>query len=391
MIIGKKGQFGLMNNTEEWIEWRRHLHANPEFGFEENGTAAFVAKMLRQFGIDEITEGIGKTGVVATLRRGTSNKAIGLRADMDALKIQEAAERDHKSTRPGLMHACGHDGHTTMLLAAAQVLAAEGGFDGVVHFIFQPAEEWGKGMQAMLDDGLLDRFPFEEAYGIHNMPGLPLGHFATCSGAFMAAEDNFEIEISGQGGHAARPHHTNDAIVAACSTVLNLQTVVSRTIDPSELSVVSVTELLTDGTRNALAGSARILGDCRSFDPKVSQDIECALRRIAEGVCLANGCKAEVTYTREFVPLINDEDLTVAAEAAAQKVAKSHDRVDGNSARIGASEDFARLLEHVPGNFMNIGNGDSAPLHSRTYDFNDGALAYGANYFSQVVRGRLSD
>jgi len=380
----------MKTNHEDWTAWRKRLHANPEFGFDEKNTSAFVVEKLRQFGVEEVTAGIGKTGVVATLRCGKSNKAIALRADMDALKIQEVAELDHKSKQDGLMHACGHDGHTTMLLGAAQTLAAEGGFNGVVHLIFQPAEEWGKGMQAMIDDGLLGRFPFEEAYGIHNMPGLPVGHFATRSGAFMAAEDNFEIVVSGQGGHAALPHQSSDALVAACATVVGLQTIVSRTIDPSELSVVSVTELLTDGTRNALAGSARILGDCRSFDPEVSQQIEKSLRLIAEGTGTAQGCKVEVNYTREFVPLINERTLTDAAIEAARSTAQDDGIVDGNTARHGGSEDFARLLGHVPGNFMNIGNGDTAPLHNPSYDFNDAALPYGVSYFVQVVRSRLN-
>lgn len=373
----------------EMTAWRRHLHANPEFGFEEENTAKFVVEKLREFGVKDIETGIGKTGIVATIRNGTGNRAIGLRADMDALRIEEAGNPSYKSTNPGTMHACGHDGHTTMLLGAAKILAEEGGFDGAVRLIFQPAEEWGRGMQAMLDDGLLSRFPFEEAYGVHNMPAMPVGHFATRTGAFMAGEDNFEITIKGLGGHAAWPHQGHDAIVAASATVMNLQTIVSRAIDPAQLAIVSVTELFTDGTRNAIPGSARILGDARSFDADVSERIESAMRRIAEGTASAHGCTADIIYTREFVPLMNEVTVTEAAAHVAEHLASDGSRVDRDAPRIGGSEDFARLLNHVPGNFMNIGNGDSAPLHNPNYDFNDEILPYGARFFTEITRARL--
>ena len=241
-------------------DWRRHLHRHPEFGFEEHATARFVAGKLRGFGITDVVEGIGGTGVVATLRLGSGTRSIALRADMDALRIPEQTNLPYASATPGVMHACGHDGHTTMLLGAAKVLAEEGGFDGTVRFVFQPAEEWGQGMRAMLKDGLAERFPFDEIYGLHNAPGLPVGRFATGTGPFMAAEDNFLIRVRGAGGHASRPHECRDALVAACAIVMELQTIVSRTITPSELAVVSVTELRTDGTRNAIAGYAEIDG-----------------------------------------------------------------------------------------------------------------------------------
>ena len=373
----------------EMTAWRQHLHANPEFGFEEENTAKFVVEKLREFGVEDIETGIGKTGIVATIRNGTGNRAIGLRADMDALRIEEAGNPSYKSTNPGTMHACGHDGHTTMLLGAAKILAEEGGFDGAVRLIFQPAEEWGRGMQAMLDDGLLSRFPFEEAYGVHNMPAMPVGNFATRTGAFMAGEDNFEITIKGLGGHAAWPHQGHDAIVAASATVMNLQTIVSRAIDPAQLAIVSVTELFTDGTRNAIPGSARILGDARSFDADVSERIENAMRRIAEGTASAHGCTVDITYTREFVPLMNEITVTEAASQVAESLAPVGARVDRDAPRIGGSEDFARLLNHVPGNFMNIGNGNSAPLHNPNYDFNDEILPYGARFFTDITRARL--
>lgn len=373
----------------EMIGWRRRLHQHPEFGFEEVHTAAFVAEKLRSFGIDEVVEGIGGPGVVATLRAGEGNRAISFRADMDALRIDEAGEAPYRSQNPGVMHACGHDGHMTMLLGAAKSLAEGRDFNGVIHLVFQPAEEWGKGMLAMLDDGLLDRFPHEEAYGLHNMPGLPVGWFETRTGGFMGAEDNFEIKVRGVGGHASRPHELNDAIVAACAIVMNLQTIVSRQIDPSQLAVVSVTEILSDGTRNAIAGDVRILGDCRSFDQAVSARIEEMMRRIAAGVGAAHGCDVEVAYSREFIPVINDEAATACAVSAAKAVAASEAHVNADASPIGASEDFAQLLAHVPGNYLMIGNGDTAALHNASYDFNDAALPFGVEYFVALARQRL--
>ena len=320
---------------QEMTEWRRDLHRQPEFGFEEVRTAAFVAGKLRSFGI-EVAEGIGGTGVVGTLKHGTSNRAIALRADMDALLIAETSGKEWASTNPGTMHACGHDGHMAMLLGAAKLLAVEGGFDGTVRFIFQPAEEWGKGALAMLDDGLMERFPFDEIFGIHNMPGYDVGVFRTKPGAFMSAEDNFEIVLKGAGGHASRPHWTREVLVAACATVMNLQTIVARRLNPSDIAVVSVTELVTDGIRNALPGTARILGDTRSFRPEVSAEIEKQLRVIAGGTAETYNLNVEVTYTREFVPTVNDEHLAEEALASATELfgadnAKMLDQPGGGS------------------------------------------------------------
>ena len=311
---------GLDSLERDMKAWRRDLHAHPEFGFEEKRTSAFVARKLREFGLDEVAEGVGGTGVVGTLRRGASNRAIALRADMDALKIAEQGDHAYRSRTPGLMHACGHDGHTSMLLGAARLLVEEGGFDGTIRFIFQPAEEWGKGALAMLDDGLMQRFPFDEIYGLHNMPGIPVGHFHTRAGPLMSAEDNFEITLRGVGGHASRPQQGNEVLVAACALVTNLQTIVSRRLSPTDTAVVSVTELITDGTRNALPGLARILGDARSFRPEVSAEIERQMRIIAGGTALTYNCAVETAYTREFVPLINDPEATDAALAAAATV-----------------------------------------------------------------------
>ncbi|OAF20167.1 M20 aminoacylase family protein [Bradyrhizobium neotropicale] len=375
----------------EMTEWRRDLHRHPEFGFEERRTAAFVAAKLREFGLDDVTEGVGGTGVVGTLRRGTGNRCIALRADMDALRISEQGNIGHRSLNPGVMHACGHDGHTAMLLGAAKLLSEEGGFDGTVRFVFQPAEEWGRGALAMLDDGLMERFPFEEIYGLHNMPGLAIGHVQTRVGPIMSAEDNFEIVLKGIGGHAARPHQGKETLVAACATVMNIQSIVSRRLSPTDIGVVSVTELITDGTRNALPGLARILGDARSFRPEVSAEIEAQMRAIAEGTARTYNLAVEVTYTREFVPLLNDPALVEEAFAAARTVAPPENVATAREPMTG-SEDFARFLAHVPGCFLFVGNGtNSAPLHNPSYDFNDEGLLTGTKLHVAITRRRLPE
>ncbi len=373
----------------ELTSWRRDLHAHPEFGFEETRTAAFVAGKLRSFGFDDVTEGVGATGVVGTLRRGRSNRSLALRADMDALRITEVPGRDHCSTTPGLMHACGHDGHTVMLLGAARKLAQEGGFDGTIRFIFQPAEEWGKGASAMIADGLMMRFPFDEIFGLHNMPGIPVGRFETRAGPFMSAEDNFEIVLTGKGGHAARPHVSNETLVAACALVTSLQTIVSRRLSPAEIAVVSVTNLETDGARNVLPGNAAITGDARSFHPQVSAMIERQMRTIAQGIAIAHNLEVSVHYTREFVPLVNDPLLAdEALEAAKQALGPGNAGVYPEP--FTASEDFARFLEHVPGCFGFLGNGEnSAPLHNPAFDFNDDMLMPGVELFAAFARRRL--
>lgn len=326
---------------------------------------------------------------MGTLRRGTGNRAIALRADIDALRITEEGAPDYKSRNDGVMHACGHDGHAAMLLGAAKLLAEEGGFNGIVRFVFQPAEEWGKGALSMMSDGLFEKHPFDEIYGIHNMPGLPVGNFETKAGAFMSAEDNFEITLRGVGGHAARPHWGNEVLVAACALVTNLQTIVARRIDPADIGVVSVTELITDGTRNALPGTAQILGDCRSFRSEVSERIEKQMRVITEGTALAFNIEADVHYTREFVPLLNDAALTDEAMAVATELFGAS-QVRTASKPMTASEDFAQFLSRVPGCFVFLGNGkESAPLHNPSYDFNDEGLVHGMRFHVGIVRRRL--
>src|ERR1700722_2091675 len=375
--------------TQEMTEWRHDLHAHPEFGFEETRTAAFVAARLRAFGFEDVAERIGGTGVVGTLRLGNANRAIALRAEMDALRIKEQSNSAHCSQHAGLMHACGHDGHTAMLLGAAKLLATEGGFNGAVRFIFQPAEEWGKGASAMLADGLMRRFPFDEIYGLHNWPGLPIGSFETRVGPLLAAEDNFEIALRGIGGHAARPHEGREVLVAACALVVALQTIVARRLSPSDIAVVSATELIADGGRTVLPGLARVLGDARSFRPEVSAEIEAQIRRIAAGTATLYDCSAEVSYTRELASLINDAQATEAALAAAARVFDPA-HIRGNREPLTVSEDFARFLDHAPGCFAFVGNGEnSAPLHNPGYDFNDAALSFGVRFFAAIVRQRL--
>lgn len=374
-----------MIDQAQLIQWRHDLHRHPEFGFQEIRTSQFVANTLRAMGVDVIT-GVGGTGVVGTLKRGTSNRAIALRADMDALQITESTGVDYASTIPGLMHACGHDGHTVMLLGAAARLAADPTFDGTIRFIFQPAEEWGQGAQAMIDDGLMTRLPFDEIYGLHNMPGMALGTFETRAGGVMSAEDIFDITLTGQGGHASRPQAGREVMVPACALVTELQTIVARRVDPAQTAVVSVTELLTDGTRNALPGHAQILGDVRSYDPAISAQIEHHMRRIADGVAATHDLTVAVDYRREFVPLVNDADLAAAFADAAKPVS---DHVNPNCAAITASEDFARFLAHVPGCFGFIGNGDSAPLHAPNYDFNDAGISHGIDLYVAIAQARL--
>lgn len=379
----------LNDLAREMTQWRRDLHAHPEFGFEEKRTAAFVAAKLREFGFDEVAEGVGGTGVVGALRRGSANRAIALRADMDALRIVEQGAQPHRSRHPGLMHACGHDGHTAMLLGAAKLLAAEGGFDGAVRFIFQPAEEWGKGALAMLADGLMTRFPFDEIYGLHNWPGLPVGSFETRIGPLLAAEDNFEITLRGIGGHAASPHEGREVLVAACALVVALQTIVARRLSPGDIAVVSATELVADGARNILPGLACISGDARSFRPEVSAEIDAHIRAIAAGTAAVYDCSAEVAYTREFAPLVNDAEATKAALAAAASVFEAG-AIRRDREPLTVSEDFAHFLDRAPGCFAFIGNGEgSSPLHNPTYDFNDGALIYGARFFAAIAQQRL--
>jgi amidohydrolase len=389
---GKGSQVnGLPAFEQQLADWRQHRH--PETGFEEVQTADFVAGVLSSFGL-EVHRGIGGTGLVASLTIGDGEGVIGLRADMDALLIDEQTDgRPHRSTVKGKMHACGHDGHMTMVLGAAKLLCERRDFNGTVRFIFQPAEEHGRGAKAMLDGGLLERFPMDEIYGAHNLPGMPAGNFATRSGGIMASEDNFVIHIKGKGTHAARPHTGVDPLLIGAEIVLALQSVVARNVDPALSAVVSCTEFITDGIRNAIPSNVTIKGDTRSYAPEVQALLERRMREISEGVARAHGAECSFEYTHEFAPTVNWEQCVGTAVQAASKIV-GIDRVDSNVAPIMASEDFGAFLRVIPGNFIFIGNGDDSspggvPLHNSGYDFNDEVLETGAQYFAEIPRIRL--
>ncbi|KAA0981549.1 amidohydrolase [Pseudomonas sp. ANT_J12] len=387
----------MINDNElhgQLVTWRHHLHQHPELGFEEVHTSEYVADALTSMGL-EVHREIGGTGLVASLTLGSSTAVVGLRADMDALLIHEDAPgRGHASTFAGKMHACGHDGHMTMILGAAKLLTESRDFDGTVRFIFQPAEEHGCGAKAMIADRLFERFPVDDIYGAHNMPGLPAGQIATRSGGIMASEDNFVIRIKGQGTHAARPHMGIDPIVIASEIVLALQTIVSRNLDPGLPAVISCTEFFTDGIRNAIPTNVVIKGDTRSYAPEVQAMLAKRMREISEGICQMHGATCEFEYTHEFAPTVNWEQCTQVAIAAATKVVGA-DRVNANVQPMMISEDFGAFLQVVPGNFVFIGNGENAseggtPLHNSKYDFNDNVLITGARYFAEVARTALA-
>jgi hippurate hydrolase len=376
-----------------WVRWRHDFHRFPETGFKERATSDRVAQVLQMLGL-EVHRGIGGTGVIASLRVGSGPGVVGLRADMDALAMSETAtDRTYRSENPGCMHACGHDGHMAMLLGAAQLLTARRDFDGTVRFIFQPAEEHGRGAQAMLADGLLERFPMDEIYGAHNIPGLPAGHFATRVGGLMGSEDNFVIRITGRGGHAARPHMAIDPLVIGAEIVLALQTIVARSVDPQHPAVVSCTEFTTDGIRNAIPTEVVIKGDTRSYTPEVQALLETRMRELCEGICRAHGATCIVEYTHEFAPTVNWPQCVPVAVRAAQTVA-GVERVDADTPPMMISEDFGRFLQRIPGAFVFIGNGASdepggVPLHNARYDFNDRIVPIGARWFAELVRQRL--
>ncbi|NQW02136.1 MAG: amidohydrolase [Rhodospirillales bacterium] len=375
----------------DMISWRHDFHQHPELGFEEQRTAARIAELLGQFGI-AVHEGVGGTGVVGVLKCGSARAAIGLRADMDALTISEANDFAHRSRNDGKMHACGHDGHTAMLLGAAKHLARSRDFDGTAVFIFQPAEEHGRGALAMIEDGLFTRFPVDAVYGIHNMPSLAAGHFAVRSGPIMACEDNFEITVQGKGGHAAMPHLTIDPIVVASEIVLALQSVVSRSLNPVDCGVLSVTDFAVDATRNAIPEKVVLRGDTRAFTPAIGQQIETAMERLVAGICAAHGAAHSFTYSREFAATINSaREVAIAADVA--RAAFGADNVDADCQPIMASEDFGFMLQHKAGCYLLLGNGGDGPggcgLHSPHYDFNDDILTTGATFWVRLVQAQL--
>ncbi|ABO59583.1 M20 family metallopeptidase (plasmid) [Burkholderia vietnamiensis] len=375
---------------EQLTSWRHRLHQDPETGFEEVRTSDYIANILKTLGM-EVHRGIGGTGLVANLKIGDGTRAIGLRADMDALNIAERAPgRPYASCTPGKMHACGHDGHMAMILGAARLLAEQRNFNGTVRFIFQPAEEHGRGAKAMMKDGLFERFPVDAIFGAHNMPGMPAGSFSTRPGGIMASEDNFVIRIKARGTHAARPHMGVDPIVIASQIVLALQTIISRNLDPSLPAVISCTEIITDGLRNVIPSNVTIKGDTRSYSPDVQQLLETRMREVSEGICRMHGVECEFEYTHEFAPTVNTPQYVEAAVAAATHVAGAQN-VDTNVQPMMISEDFGAFLQVVPGNFIFIGNGvandkGGMPLHNATYDFNDEILLTGARYFAELAR-----
>ncbi|ASW03329.1 M20 aminoacylase family protein [Paraburkholderia aromaticivorans] len=370
--------------------WRQHLHQNPETGFEEVATSDYVARALKALGLD-VHRGIGGTGLVANLAVGNGRGVIGLRADMDALNIAENAPgRLHASRTQGKMHACGHDGHMSMILGAARLLAERKDFNGTVRFIFQPAEEHGRGAKAMMKDGLFERYPVDAIFGAHNMPGMPAGTFATGAGGIMASEDNFVIHIKAHGTHAARPHMGVDPIVIASQIVLALQTIVSRNLDPSLQAVISCTEFMTDGIRNVIPSNVTIKGDTRSYTPEVQTMLATRMREISEGLCHTHGAECTFEYTHEFSPTVNSPEYVDLAVAAASNIVGA-DKVDASVQPMMISEDFGAFLQAVPGNFIFIGNGDTGmaggiPLHNASYDFNDEILLTGARYFAEIAR-----
>ncbi len=371
---------------DELIEIRHDIHRHPEIAFEEVRTADIVAAKLASWGLD-VDRGLGKTGVVGTLRAGDSNRAIGLRADMDALPVDELNTFDHRSQHDGKMHACGHDGHTTMLLGAARYLARNRDFNGTIHFIFQPAEEMYGGAKYMIEDGLFEKFPVESVWGMHNMPGLPAGHFSVAAGPVMAAADEYRVKITGVGGHAAYPHYAVDPVYIASEIIVALQTIAARRVDPLCSVVVSTTVLRAGNAGNVIPETAEMVGSARAFTVELQDEIEGSIRRIAEGVAQAHGATAEVEYERGYPPTINHAAETEIARQAAIRTVGA-ENVGAGGLPMMASEDFSFMLLERPGCYLFIGNGEgdhAVECHNPHYDFNDDILPIGARYWVTLV------
>jgi len=366
--------------------WRHDIHRHPEILYEVHRTAATVAEKLRSFGLDEVVTGIGRTGVVGVIRgrKNGSGRVIGLRADMDALPIRETADVPYRSEVDGRMHACGHDGHTAMLLGAARYLAETRNFDGTAVVIFQPAEEGGAGGRAMVEDGLMTRWGIDEVYGMHNMPGMPVGHFGTRPGPFMASTDEFGIRILGRGGHAARPHLTIDPIAAGTAVVQALQSIVSRNVDPLQSAVVSVTRFHAGEALNVIAEYAELAGTVRTLTPEMRDFVEARFKKVAASVAEAYGATAEIRYRRNYPITVNHPEQTAFAVKVAASVAGAAN-VDPQTPPLMGGEDFSYMLEARPGAFIFIGNGDTAGLHHPAYDFNDAIIPYGCSYWAKLV------
>lgn len=376
--------------AEEVAAWRQDLHAHPELDYDVHRTAGIVAEKLRGFGCDEVVTGIGRTGVVGVIRgRLPGDGVIGLRADMDALPIVEATGRPYASTAPGKMHACGHDGHTAMLLGAARHLAETRNFAGTAVVIFQPAEEGGGGGKAMVEDGMMDRFGIREVYGMHNMPGLPVGHFGLRPGPMLAAADRFTVTIEGRGAHAAQPHQSIDTIVIGSAIVGALQTIVSRNVDPLKAAVVSVTQFHAGEAFNVLPQTATLRGTVRSFEPEVQDLVEARMADIIAGVAALHGARASFEYVRGYPSTRNHPEQTDFAAQVAAHVAGT-EQVDTAFPPVMGAEDFSFMLEARPGAFIFVGNGPSAGLHHPAYDFDDAVIPVGVSYWARLVESRLA-
>ncbi len=368
---------------------RRDFHEHPELLFDVQRTAGRVAELLRSFGCDEVVEGIGRTGVVGVIkgRTDSSGRVVGLRADMDALPIHEATGVDYASKTPGKMHACGHDGHTTMLLGAAKYLAETRTFDGTCVVIFQPAEEGGGGGREMVSDGMMDRWGIDEVYGMHNMPGIPVGTFAIRPGAIMAAADQFEVIVTGKGGHAAKPHDCIDTTVVAAHIIVALQTIASRGVDPMKQVVVSVCTVATDSTaHNVIPQVVKMKGTVRTMDPAVQDYVERRIAEIAGGTATALGAEAEVNYQRGYPVTVNAPENTEYAVEVARAVSG---QVNPDTPPLMGAEDFSFMLNERPGAYIFLGNGDTAMVHHPAYNFDDDAIPFGASWYAGMVEARL--
>ena len=380
----------VLESLDELTQIRRDIHAHPELGFEEERTADIVAAKLKEFGC-EVHRGLATTGVVGTLQRGNSLRAIGLRADMDCLPMQELNEFPHRSTHTGKMHACGHDGHTTMLLGAAQYLSKTKNFDGTVHFIFQPGEEGYGGGRVMVQQGLFEKFPCDAVFAMHNKPGIPVGHFATRAGALLAATDRFDITVRGQGVHAAYPQGGVDPFVASAQIVTTLQSIVARNIDPIDAAVVTVAFMRGGSAYNVIPDEVEIGGTVRTFRPQTQDLVERRMREIIAGVAAACGATAKFAYHRNYPPTVNH---AAEAEFACDVVAEvfGDDKVDRNVSPTLGGEDFSYMLQAVPGAMMWLGNGSGEGgcfLHNSTYDFNDEVIPLGAGYMAALAEQAL--
>ncbi|MBI0434554.1 M20 aminoacylase family protein [Roseomonas sp. KE0001] len=373
---------------DELTAIRQDLHRHPELGMEERRTAEIVARKLEEYGVDEVHRGVGGTGVVGVLRAGQGNRAVGLRADMDALPMQELTGLPYASEAPGRMHACGHDGHTAMLLGAAKYLAETRDFHGTVNLIFQPGEEGCGGALAMLQDGLLDRFPCDTLYGMHNATGLDVGRYAIGSGPFMAGGAFFDITVHGKGSHGARPEASIDPVLTACHIATALQSIVARNLSPRDTAVVSVTRVTGGDAYNVIPQSAVLSGTARFFRQEVAEQIQAAMRRVAEGVATGFGARAELDFRLIFAPLNNDPEATTAlADAAAELVGEEAVKRDRDP--VMGSEDFSFMLEKAPGAYIHVGNGPGAAAHNPHYNFNDEAIPYGASLYARIVERSL--